>query len=197
MGAAGPLPSPSVSRRSLRSSGTSRTASGSLCAGGGDLSSHSGPLLHPGQVWCAQRHSPGGQHPSIRDDILHDTCWHPPARSDGAKSEGPIYHSHSRKINLHLILNFPVLTFKAIEQIRTPQLFHSTQYFIPGKKQRMKTVFYSPPINWGGGGVGWLRVTKYLLLNLGSCVWKAAVMHETNCPHPFQNPLPSELCPQF
>ena len=124
-------------------------------------------------------------------------CWHPPARSDGAKSEGPIYHSHSRKINLHLILNFPLLTFKAIEQIRTPQLFHSTQYFIPGKKQRMKMVFYSPPINWGGGGVRWLRVTKHLLLNLGSCVWKAAVTHDTfripyllNCAHNFKGRIP-------
>lgn len=29
-------------------------------------------------------------------------------------AEGPVYHSHSRKINLHLILSFLILTFKAI-----------------------------------------------------------------------------------
>ena len=114
MGAAEPLGSPSVSRRSLRSAGTNRTASGSLCAGGG-----------------ASPRTQDSPAPWLRSDALNTTAQdantrpsemtfyvvfvdNPPARSDGTKSEGPIYHSHSRKINLHLILNFPVLTFKAI-----------------------------------------------------------------------------------
>lgn len=84
-----------------------------LCGWRG-LSPFSGLSCPLAQVWCAQHHSPGRQHPSVRDDILHGICWHPPARSDGTKLEGPIYLSHSRKINLHLILSFPILTFKAI-----------------------------------------------------------------------------------
>lgn len=61
--------------------------------------------------------------------------------------KGPVYHSNTRKINLHLILNFPILTFKAILQIGSPQLFHGTWYFIPEKKPRMETLFYASHMN--------------------------------------------------
>ena len=45
-----------------------------LCGWRG-LSPHSGLPCPLAQVWCAQHHCPGRQHPSVRDDILRGICW--------------------------------------------------------------------------------------------------------------------------
>lgn len=75
---------------------------------------HSGSLLPALVSWTQLPRRP---HRHIRGDILSDICRHPRARGNGAKYRRPVYHSHWRKIHLHLILNFPFLTFKAIWQI--------------------------------------------------------------------------------
>lgn len=62
--------------------------------------------------------SPRGHSQPIRDDIPRDFYVAfvdiPGLEAMVQNAEGPVYHSHSRVINLHLILNFQILTFKAI-----------------------------------------------------------------------------------
>lgn len=72
-----------------------------------------------GHASCPPRLSfPGSHYQPVRDDILHDfyvvfvDILALEAMAQNA--EGPVYHSHSRTINLQLILNFQILTFKAI-----------------------------------------------------------------------------------
>jgi len=104
---------PSMFLRSLRAFETNRIGIGNTCVYGRFHSVHF-PVKLEQASRPSQRSSPGGHYQSIREDILCRIWWHPLQEAMVQSAEGPAYHSHSRKINPHFILNFLLPTFKAI-----------------------------------------------------------------------------------